>query len=70
MRILKSDGKAPTTILEHPLTDIYTDGSRDPIGAKVGFGMCIPSLQIYQSKHLNDSISITAELVALLWTLN
>lgn len=49
---------------------IFTDGSRDPVTRRVGFGLYIPHVQQRECHRLPDGLSVfTAELVGLLWAL-
>ena len=49
---------------------IYTDGSRDPVRRRAGFGVYIEQLEIKLVVRITDESSVfTTELVAILWAL-
>ena len=49
---------------------IYTDGSRDPVRRRAGFGVYIEQLELKYSIRITDESSVfTTELMAILWAL-
>ena len=49
---------------------VYTDGSRDPVRKRAGFGVYIEGVEVEHSVRITDESSVfTTELMALLWAL-
>lgn len=49
---------------------IFTDGSRDPVSGRAGFGVYVEQLGLEISRRISNGSSVlTAELMAILWAL-
>ncbi len=49
---------------------IFTDGSRDPVNGRAGFGVYVEKLGLKIGRHIsNGSFVLTTELMAILWAL-
>ncbi len=54
--------------MQNECMQIFTDGSRDPVCGKTGFGVYVAYLQIQQNIRVSDNLSVfSSELLANLW---